>query len=58
MTEKQRKADEKKREKARQLRYKKPIVKDLNLWQIREELDEISEECDNVRYFGRRTKKR
>lgn len=51
MTEKQRIADEKKREKARQLRYKKPIVKDLNLWQIREELDEISEECDSVRYF-------
>ena len=51
MTEKQRIADEKKREKARQLRYKKPIVKSLNLWQIREELDEISEECDYVRYF-------
>lgn len=51
MTEKQRIADEKKREKARQLRYKKPIVRDLNLWQIKEELDEISEECDNVRYF-------
>lgn len=51
MTEKQRNAEETKREKARQLRYKKPIVRDLNLWKIREELDEISEECDNVRYF-------
>lgn len=51
MTEKQRTAEETRREKARQLRYKKPIVRDLNLWKIREELDEISEECDNVRYF-------
>ena len=45
------KAEETRREKAKQLRYKKPIVRDLNLWTIREELDEISEECDNVRYF-------
>lgn len=45
------KAEETRREKARQLRYKKPIVKNLNLWQIREELDDISCECDNVRYY-------
>mgnify|MGYP003571260762 CR=1 FL=1 len=38
-------------EKARQLRYKKPIVRDLNLWKIREDLDEISEACDSVRYY-------
>lgn len=44
-------ADDTKREKARQLRYKKPIVKNLNLWSIREELDEISGECDNVRWY-------
>ena len=51
MTEEQRKTDALRREKARQLRYKKPLVRDLNLWKIREELDEISEECDNVRYY-------
>lgn len=43
--------EETKREKARQLRYKKPLVKDINLWAIREELEEISTECDNVRYY-------
>lgn len=51
MTEAQKKADETKREKARQLRYRKPIVKDINLWSIREELYAISEECDNVRWY-------
>lgn len=51
MTEAQRKADETKRKKASQLRYKKPIVRDLNLWKIREELCEISDECANVRYY-------
>lgn len=42
---------ETKREKARQLRYKKPIVKGINLWTIREKLQEISEECNNVQYY-------
>lgn len=51
MTEAQKKADEKRREKARQLRYKKPIVRDLNLDKITTDLEEISEECDNVRYY-------
>lgn len=45
------KAQETKKNKALQLRYKKPIVKDINLWTIREELDEISCECDDVRYY-------
>lgn len=45
------KEEETRRQKARNLRYKKPIAKDLNIWMIRDELDEISEECDNVRYF-------
>lgn len=45
------KAEETRKNKAFQLRYKKPIVKDINLWTIREELDEISCECDNVRYY-------
>lgn len=44
-------AAETKREKARQLCYKKPIVRDINLYTIREELQEISEACDDVRYF-------
>lgn len=45
------KAEETKRHKAKQLRYKKPLVKDINLWAIREELDDISCACDEVRYF-------
>ena len=45
------KAEETRRNKARQLRYKKPIAKDLNLWTIREELGEIMEECENVRWY-------
>lgn len=44
-------AEETKREKARQLRYKKPIVKYLNLMHIREELYNIREECENVHWF-------
>lgn len=45
------KAEETRKNKAFQLRYKKPIVKDINLWNIREELDDISCECDGVRYY-------
>lgn len=45
------KADETRKNKAFQLRYKKPIVKDINLWTIQEELDNISCECDEVRYY-------
>lgn len=45
------KAEETRKNKAFQLRYKKPIVKDINLWTIREELDDISCECDEVRYY-------
>ena len=44
-------AEETKREKARQLRYRKPIVRDLNLCKIREELCDIQEECENVRWY-------
>ena len=43
--------EEKKREKAKQLRYRKPAVKGLNLWEIRERLDEMMEACDEVRYW-------
>lgn len=36
---------------ARNLRYRKAIVKDANIETIQEELNEIYEECDNVRYY-------
>lgn len=44
-------AEETKRIKARNLRYKKPIAKDLNLDFIREALDDISYECYEVQYY-------
>ena len=44
-------AEETKREKAKNLRYRKPIVKDLNLSSIQEEMWDISAECDNFRYY-------
>lgn len=44
-------ADETKRQKARQLMYKKPIVKDLNLTSIREKLWDIQSECEDVHWY-------
>lgn len=44
-------AEETKRQKAKMLRYKKPIVKGLNLMTIREELWNIQEECENVHWY-------
>lgn len=44
-------AEETKRKKAINLRYKKPIVKDLNLQSIQEELWDIQEECENVHWY-------
>ena len=44
-------AEEAKRFKAKQMRYKKPIVKDLNLYRMHEELWDIQEECENVRWY-------
>ena len=44
-------AEETKRKKARNMRYKKPIVKDLNLMNIKEKLWDIQEECENVHWF-------
>lgn len=44
-------AEETKREKARQLRYKKPIVRDLNLMSIQEELWNIQEYCEEVHWY-------
>ena len=44
-------AGETKRIKAKELRYRKPIVKDLNLQSIFEELWNIQEECENVHWY-------
>lgn len=44
-------AQETKRNKARNLRYKKAIAKEVNIDKIREDLYDIMEECDNVRYY-------
>ncbi|MDE7313568.1 MAG: hypothetical protein K2N87_18425 [Eubacterium sp.] len=44
-------ADETKRRKARELRYRKPIVKNLNIDRIREELYDIMSACEDVRYY-------
>ena len=42
---------ETRREKARNKRYKTPIVENMNIDVIREELQEIQSECDDVKYF-------
>lgn len=44
-------ATETKRFKAKQLRYKKPIAKNLNLDFILEDLWEIVEECEGIRWY-------
>ena len=44
-------AEETKRKKASQLRYKKPIVNNLNLESIREELWDIQGECENAQWY-------
>jgi len=44
-------AEETKRNKARQLRYKKPIVKDLNLMSLKEELWDIQAACEDVHWY-------
>lgn len=40
-----------KKEKAKQLRYKKPIVKELNLDHIKEDLWNIQDECEAIRWY-------
>lgn len=44
-------AEETRRQKARNLRYKKPIAKELNLDKITDDLWEIQKECENVRWY-------
>lgn len=40
-----------KREKAKALRYKKPIAKNLNLEYIQQDLWDIQEECEEIRWY-------
>ena len=44
-------AEETRRIKARNLRYKRPIVRDLNLEAIRQELWDIQDACTDVRWY-------
>lgn len=44
-------AEETKRLKAKQLRYKKPIVKNMNLESITQDLWDIQEECEGIRWY-------
>lgn len=44
-------AEETKRQKAIELRYKRPLVKNLNLNQIKNDFWEIQEECENVHWY-------
>ena len=44
-------AEETKRNKAKQLRYKKPIAKNLNLESITQDLWDIQEACEDVHWF-------
>ena len=44
-------AEETKRNKAKQLRYKKPIVKNMNLEYIQQDLWDIQEACEDVHWF-------
>jgi len=51
MTDEAADAEETRREKARQLRYKKPIIKELNLETITDKLWEIQEICEDVHWY-------
>lgn len=44
-------AEETKRNKAKQLRYKKPIVKNMNIDYIKQDLWDIQEACEEVHWF-------
>lgn len=44
-------AEETKRRKAFEMRYKKPIVKDLNLDKIKDDLWDIYGDCEDVRWY-------
>lgn len=44
-------AEETKRRKARELRYRNSIVKNINIEFIKEELYEIAEQCEDIRWY-------
>ena len=44
-------AEETRRQKAKNLRYRKPVVKGMNLEEINNNLYDIQEECENVRWY-------
>jgi len=44
-------AEETKRNKAKQMRYKKPIARSLNLEYIQQDLWEIQEACEDIRWY-------
>lgn len=44
-------AEETKRDKARQMRYKKPIAKNLNMEYIQQDLWDIQEACEDIRWY-------
>lgn len=44
-------AAETKRQKAKQLRYRRPVVRDLNLESIYQELWDIQEQCEEVHWY-------
>ena len=44
-------AEEMKKNKAKKLRYKKPIAKNLNLETIQQDLWDIQESCEEVHWF-------
>lgn len=44
-------SDDTKRRKARELRYRKPIVKNLNIDRMQEDLLDINCACEDIRYY-------
>lgn len=43
--------EERARQKAKSLMWKKPIVKGLNLYEIQQELEEISDACEDIKWY-------
>lgn len=43
--------ENKRAERAKALRYKKPIATNLNLWQIKEDIDEMQETCYDIQWY-------
>ena len=43
--------ENKRAERAKALRYKRPIAANLNLWQIRQDLEEMQETCYDIQWY-------